>query len=229
MHTASVAGTPILHPLFFKYPSDASTYPIDLQFFFGDSLLISPVTEENSTSVTIYLPSDTFYNFTTFEPIIGNASNITLADVAFDQIPVFIKGGAVLPLREKGAMLTSEVREIDFEFIVAPSTTSSMGNGTAVGSLYVDDGVSITPDATTTVNMTYGGNKLSVVGDFGYDVGVNVARVLVLGVEEKPSAVSVAVNGGSLNATVWSWDEDRMVLNVTLGFALDTGFEVEFD
>lgn len=129
MHTASVVGTPILHPLFFKYPSDPSTYPIDLQFFFGDSLLVSPVTEENSTSVTIYLPSDTFYNFTTFEPIIGNASNITLTDVGFDQIPLLIKGGAILPLREKGAMLTSEVRGIDFEFVVAPSTTSSVGNG----------------------------------------------------------------------------------------------------
>lgn len=229
MHTASVVGTPILHPLFFKYPSDSSTYPIDLQFFFGDSLLVSPVTEENSTSVTIYLPSDTFYNFTTFEPIIGNASNITLTDIGFHQIPVLIKGGAILPLRESSAMLTSEVRAIDFEFVVAPSTTSSAGNGTAVGSLYVDDGVSISPNATTTVNITYGNNKLSVVGDFGYDVGVNVARVLVLGVEAKPGNVSVAFSGGSSNTTEWSWDEDRMVLNVTLGFAFDTGFEVEFD
>ncbi|EIM82359.1 alpha-glucosidase [Stereum hirsutum FP-91666 SS1] len=229
MHTASVVGTPILHPLFFKYPSDSSTYPIDLQFFFGDSLLVSPVTEENSTSVTIYLPSDTFYNFTTFEPIVGNASNITLTDIGFDQIPVFIKGGAILPLREMSAMLTSEVRAIDFEFVVAPSTTTSAGNRTAVGSLYVDDGESISPNATTTVNMTYGNNKLSVVGDFGYDVGVKVARVLVLGVEAKPGTVSVALSGGSSNTTEWSWDKDKMVLNVTLGFALDTGFEVEFD
>lgn len=198
MHTASVTGTPILHPLFFKYPTDPYTFPIDLQIFYGDSLLISPVTEENSTSVTVYLPSDTFYNFTTFTPVIGNASNVTLADIGFDQIPVFIKGGAVLPLREKGAMLTNEVRGIDFEFVVAPSATSTVANetATAVGSLYVDDGVSITPNAATVVNMTYAGNKLTVEGEFGYDIGVNIARVLVLGVEEKPGNVSVAVNGG---------------------------------
>lgn len=223
MHTASVTGTPILHPLWFKYPNDTATYPIDLQFFYGDSLLISPVTDENVTSVTLYLPSDTFYNFTTYEPITGNGTNITLTDVGYDQIPVFIKGGAVLPLREKSAMITNEVREMDFEFVVAPST-----DGSAVGSLYVDDGVSITPNATTLVNMTYSDNKLVVEGQFGYDVGVNVARVLLLGVSEQPGNVTVTV-GGASNTTVATWNADSMVLNVTLGFALNTGFEVDFN
>jgi hypothetical protein len=28
-------GTPALNPLFFNYPNDPNTYPIDLQFFYG--------------------------------------------------------------------------------------------------------------------------------------------------------------------------------------------------
>ena len=63
LHQAHVDGTPILQPLWYQYPKDANTFPIDLQFFFGDSILVSPVTQQDSTSVNIYLPKDIFYEY----------------------------------------------------------------------------------------------------------------------------------------------------------------------
>jgi alpha-glucosidase (family GH31 glycosyl hydrolase) len=76
-HKASVDGSPVVNPLWFKYPTDMATFGIDLQFIFGDSILVSPVTEESTTTVTIYLPKDKFYDFATFAPVEGTGQNIT--------------------------------------------------------------------------------------------------------------------------------------------------------
>jgi alpha-glucosidase len=77
-HQANADGTPVVNPLFFKYPNDENTFAIDLQFFFGDSVLVSPVTEENSTSVDIYLPDDVFYDFKTLAPVNGEGKKVAL-------------------------------------------------------------------------------------------------------------------------------------------------------
>jgi alpha-glucosidase len=91
-HRQSVTGLPLLNPLFFHYPEDANTFGIEYQFFYGDDILVSPVLEENSTSVSIYLPNGTFYDWWTLERIQGNGSYIDLTDVGFDTIPLHIRG-----------------------------------------------------------------------------------------------------------------------------------------
>ena len=48
-------GSPILHLVWFKYPQDKNMFALEYQFFFGDSILVSPVTEENVTSVVLSL------------------------------------------------------------------------------------------------------------------------------------------------------------------------------
>ncbi|KAF8496801.1 alpha-glucosidase [Russula emetica] len=219
-HKASVDGSPVVNPLWFKYPTDTATFGIDLQFLFGDSILVSPVTEENITTVTIYLPKDRFYDFATFAPVEGTGQNITLTDVNFTMIPLHIRGGAVLPLRTAGAMTTTELRTKDFEFVVAPDA-----KGTAAGSLYVDDGVSIVQEKSTSVEMEFGEGKLCVNGSFAYDVGVKVASVAFLGVENRPMAV--AVYPGEDNMP-FSYDGASKMLRVQIDMPLTDGFEVTF-
>jgi alpha-glucosidase len=77
-HQANTDGSPVINPIFFKYPTDEATFAIDHQFFFGDAILVSPVTEDDSTSVTIYLPNDTFYDFKTFAPVTGEGKYVTI-------------------------------------------------------------------------------------------------------------------------------------------------------
>lgn len=213
-------GSPVINPLWFKYPTDTSTFGIDLQFFFGDSILVSPVTEENATTVTIYLPKDRFYDFATLAPVEGAGEDITLTDVDFTTIPLYIRGGAVLPLRAMGAMTTTELRAKDFQFVVAPDV-----NGKAAGALYVDDGVSIVPEKTTSVEMTFAEGKLCVRGSFDFEVGVKVASVVFLGVESAPTAV--AVYPGKDNVP-FSYDHASKVLRVQIDVLLMRGFEVAF-
>lgn len=175
-HQASIDGTPVLQPLWYQYPADPSTYPIDLQFFYGDAILVSPVTEENSTSVTIYLPDDIFYDFKTYAPIAGNASEVTLNDVNFTSIPVYIRGGTIVPLRIESAITTAELREKDFELVVAIGK-----NGTASGNLYLDDGASLAQESTTFISFTYSSGLLVANGTFDYATDLRITQVRFLG------------------------------------------------
>ncbi|KXN82694.1 putative alpha/beta-glucosidase agdC [Leucoagaricus sp. SymC.cos] len=220
-HQAHLDGTPVLHPLWFKYPKDTNTFPIDLQFFFGDSVLVSPVTQENSTSVDVYLPKDIFYDFATLAPVEGSGSTVTLNNINFTTIPLHIKGGAVLPLRVESANTTTALRKKDFEFVVAPGR-----DGIASGQLYMDDGESITQRSTTLVKMDFKGAKLDVRGSFGFATGVNVARVRFLNVQSKPK--TIGVNGKSVGASDVAYDSSNKVLDVSVDLAFRNNFSVEY-
>jgi alpha-glucosidase len=221
-HAASLDGTPVLQPLWFAYPQDKNTFGVDLQFLYGPSVLVSPVTEENATSVAAYLPKDIFYDWTTLAPVQGKGKAVTI-NANYTEIPVHIKGGAVLPVREKGAMTTTELRKIDFELIVAPGM-----DGKAAGSLYVDDGESIVQKKTSMVKFQYAKGVLKVDGKFDYPIGVDVARVKVLGVEKMPKNVKVKYSGkdGKEQTAKTTWDKKNQVLIVPVGEKFDRGFTV---
>ncbi|KAF2966620.1 hypothetical protein GQX73_g6984 [Xylaria multiplex] len=180
MYRAASTGAPIVNPLFFIYPDDVGTFGVDLQWFYGDALLVSPVTDDDGTSVTFYLPDDVFYDFWTLQPVRGEGAKVTLDDVAFTDIPVHIRGGTVLPLRSQSGNTTDLVRQNDFTLIVAPGT-----DGRASGSLYLDDGDSLdVGDRYSDISFTYDGETLRVEGIFGYETDVVVESVKILGGEE---------------------------------------------
>jgi alpha-glucosidase len=175
-HRQTTTGLPALNPLFYHYPEDTSTFGIDHQFFFGDDILVSPVLEENSTSVSIYLPNATFYDFWTLQRIQGTGSYINLTDVGFDSIPLHIRGGAILPLRAESANTTTELRKQDFVLWIAPNSTNQ-----AQGTLYLDDGDSINQTSTSNIVFTYDNGAFSMSGDFGYQTNLCIKNITLLG------------------------------------------------
>ena len=208
--------------MWFKYPKDKNTFALEYQFFFGDSILVSPVTEENATSVSIYLPQDVFYEFDTFAAVKGAGSSITLNDVPFTRIPLHIKGGSILPLRAQSAMTTTALRKKDFEFIVAPDI-----HGEASGTLYIDDGESIKPASSTNVNMRFKNRKLEIRGTFGYKpTGVKISLVRFLGVGSKPDGV--VVNGKHVDGSGYSYNSMRKVLDVVVGVPFGKDLSVQY-
>jgi len=174
MWRQSFDGTPSIYALWFEYPQDAETYGMDLQFFFGPSVMVAPVTQENSTSVDIYLPDDVWYDYTSHLRV--SPGKHTLKDIAFDEIPLYIKGGSILPLRQaQGAMTTGEVRGRDFELLIVPGK-----DGRAKGELYVDDGETLVQEKATHMTFEYAKGSLRVTGNFDYPVGVKLAGIEVL-------------------------------------------------
>ncbi|KAK0886824.1 hypothetical protein LTR02_017794, partial [Friedmanniomyces endolithicus] len=65
----------------------------------------------------------------------------------------------------------------DFSIVIAPSF-----NGTASGSLYLDDGASIEQAATSCIDSSYDASRhFSMTGSFGYEAGVSTTSITVLG------------------------------------------------
>ena len=217
-HKAHLDGTPVLHPLWHIFPKDQATYGIDLQFFFGDSILVSPVTKENATSVTAYLPKETFYDFQTYDKIEGQGQNVTFDNIDFTQIPVHIRGGSVLPLRASGAMTTAALRKTNFEILVAIGADDK-----ATGSLYVDDGVSLDPSSCTQVSFEYANATLTAKGSFDYPLGVNISTVRFLGVQKTPK--QVLLNGKEVK--IASTQKGVVVINPDLPFNCDFTVELQ--
>jgi alpha-glucosidase len=179
MYRQNETGAPTINPLFFEYPEDTNTFDIQDQFFFGDSILVSPVLEPNQTSVTAYMPGDLFYDFETHQVVRGQGVKITFNDVSFTQITSHIRGGSIIPMRVKSANTTTEVRKQNFVVIVAPGL-----DGTASGSLYLDDGDSLIQPAVSDIQFTYSAKGIfSMEGSFDYDSGVVIESVTVLGFE----------------------------------------------
>ncbi|KAK2609148.1 hypothetical protein QQS21_002375 [Conoideocrella luteorostrata] len=182
MMRQSQDGTPAMNPMFYIYSNDKNTFGLDLQFFWGPSLLVAPVTEQGSTSVDIYLPDDIFYDFYTHEQIRGEGKNITKRDQGLADIPLFFRGGVIVPLRIKSAMTTTDLREQDFELVIPVGK-----DGTAKGALYLDDGDSLKPDATSNIEFEYKKGQLAVNGSFGYKTKAKIAKVTLLGVSSSQS------------------------------------------
>lgn len=209
MYKQNQTGLPTLNPLFFNYPNDANTYPIDLQFFYGEGILVSPVTEENSTSVSYYLPDDIFYEWDTGKPVRGEGSFVS-ADVGFEDISLHYKGGIVYPQRATSANTTTALRTKGFNIVIARGL-----DGQACGSLYLDDGISNVQDAVSEIDFEYKDGVLSMSGSFEYDAGVSIEMITVLGVEAKPECLEAA-----------EWDEANKKLVVHVDVPLTCKAEV---
>lgn len=62
---ADRAASPSRH----RFPGDVTTWELDRQFLWGQSLLVTPVLEPGVDSVTGYVPQGTWYDFYTVRSI----------------------------------------------------------------------------------------------------------------------------------------------------------------
>ncbi|KAL4903173.1 Alpha/beta-glucosidase agdC [Aspergillus multicolor] len=176
----TVTGEPFLMPMFFVYPKDARAASINTQFFYGDAILVSPVTEENKTEVEAYFPDDLFYDWYTGLPLRGKGEVVTIKDVGHADIPLHVRGGSIVPVRtgSEGWNTTAQLRKSGFQLVVAPGL-----DGKAEGSLYLDDGESLEQTATVDAKFTYENGQVSVGGTFTREADVRIEGVKVLGEE----------------------------------------------
>ncbi|KAL2115570.1 hypothetical protein VTJ04DRAFT_9825 [Mycothermus thermophilus] len=180
LHRQSVDGTPLINPMFYLYPNDPKTFGLELQYFYGPGLLVAPVTEEGATSVDVYLPNGIFYDWYTHKRIQGRGATIQISNQTLTDIPLFLRGGVIIPVRTKSGMTTTEVREQNFELLVPLDS-----EGSATGELYLDDGISLQQKVTTLVTFKYKHGVLSARGEFGFKTNVKITKVTVIGAGRK--------------------------------------------
>jgi alpha-D-xyloside xylohydrolase len=98
---AHLSGVPLLRPMMLEFPSDERFAAIDDQLMIGDCLLLAPVLNAGARKREVALPAGVWHDFWSTRSWTGNAA-IT-ADAPLDRVPLFVRGGAILPMVPSGA------------------------------------------------------------------------------------------------------------------------------
>ncbi|WP_203363949.1 glycoside hydrolase family 31 protein [Bacillus sp. REN10] len=97
-HEANVTGLPVMRPLVMEYPEDEHTFNLADQFLIGENVLVAPITKPATYHRVVYLPEGEWIDYWTDQLIKGGKH--ILAEAPWDQLPLFIKAGTILPQAE---------------------------------------------------------------------------------------------------------------------------------
>ena len=185
-YESSLTGTPVMTPLFYRFPDDEATFAIENSFFVGD-LLVTPVTEEGAEQQTVYLPDDSkYFDYKTFEVLQGRGEHVV--DAPLEKIPVYIKDGSITPRKDRYRRSSKLMKYDPYTLVVALDT-----NGEAQGKLYIDDGETYDYEHGDFVylDLTFRDGVLSSqVLNGSMDVSNTLERVIILGSESVESATA---------------------------------------
>ncbi|KII95544.1 glycoside hydrolase family 31 protein [Plicaturopsis crispa FD-325 SS-3] len=135
---ASVNGFPIMRPQYTVFPKDEGGFSIDDQYYIGGSgLLVKPVTEKDVREASVYLAEDqVYYDYFTQHAYRGAAKGkYVTVPAELHQVPVLVRGGSIVPTRERPRRSSPLMKYDPFTLRVALDK-----KGSATGELYMDDG-----------------------------------------------------------------------------------------
>ncbi|KAL3420941.1 glycosyl hydrolase family 31 [Phlyctema vagabunda] len=207
-YLAHQTGSTVMRALAWEFPNEPSLASADLQFLLGGSIMVTPVLAQGATSVGGVFPGigagEVWYDWYNQSAVVASpGENITI-EAPLGHIPVYIRGGSVIPTQEPG-MTTKECRRNPWGLIAALN-----GEGTANGGLYVDDGESLEPNATLWVDFSLTNQALYASGRGLYVDQNSLANITILGVGQAVN--NVTLNGNLLGG--WSWNEESKVLDI---------------
>jgi alpha-glucosidase len=181
-------GLPIMEAMVSAFQSDENVYDEGTTFMLGDSLLVANVVEKGQTTKEIYLPKDEiFYDFYSRKSYVGGQT-ITYA-VDMESIPLFIRGGSILPIAENPIKNLSVDQVEDLKLIIAPDKEAAFD-------LYEDDGTTLAYQSgnylRTAIEMTPGDKTvLHFSKDGKYTTAVKNIHLDVIHRESAPFQVIV--------------------------------------
>ncbi len=247
MYQWTQTGMPIARALFLNDPDDPAVYGhLDDQFFVGRDLLVAPILSPApagaAASRDVYLPagSDWFAFDDGEDAVLGApvAGGQLLAGVsaALDQVPVFVRAGAIIPLRSQGEQYVGELAENPLVICLYPGPDAEY-------LLYQDDGISIRAEregACRTTRISHaaaaGGRRLRLqrLHD-GFTPAERFFLVRFLGIAApvtvaagetllQPATSAAALDDAGADA--YLWDEQRRVVTVKIFDRLDVTVDV---
>ncbi|MEW1841979.1 TIM-barrel domain-containing protein [Nonomuraea angiospora] len=135
IYTAAVeaarTGAPMMRALCVDHPDDPVAWQADLQYLLGRDLLVAPMTAPEGTR-QVYLPRGTWVDYWTGEVLEG--SRYVTVGKPLDQIPLFVRYGALIPVA------TDPGDTVD---VPAEITLVAFGGGDATAEIHDADGVTV--------------------------------------------------------------------------------------
>ncbi|MBQ8467555.1 MAG: DUF5110 domain-containing protein [Prevotella sp.] len=206
-------GISICRPLYYEWPEENEAYRQEGEYMFGDNILVSPIVTAAESNGKAYhktwLPEGQWFDVCRNKLVSGNQ---TISDwYTQEEIPYFLRAGAVIPCNPKVQNLKS--RPAEMMLLVAPG-----GDGTI--DLYEDEGdtQNYQNGAYTTTTITHQRTLTDAIltieprkGQFEGMLTERSYQVKFLG-EYLPESVSVE----GAESSEWSYDEAQQVVIVTI-------------
>lgn len=204
LYNASNRGDTFLRALSWEFPNDESLIGLDTQFLVGNAIMVAPVLSPDTDKINVVFPEESnWYDWYTQEEVKNTGEPF---DAPLGHIPLFIRGGTILPLQEPG-YTTRECRQGDWTLLIALDDNSE-----ASGELYLDDGESILQEKSSQTVFSLYRNILrsTKIGNF---VEPNkLAQIQILGVgSTSPSTVEF-----NSKEVQFDHDSERGILTVQL-------------
>ncbi|ADI14857.1 glycoside hydrolase family 31 protein [Truepera radiovictrix] len=102
-------GAPLFRPLVYDFPDDETARHIGDQAMVGPQLLVAPVTRPGVRQRALYLPEGAWYDFWTGARVRAGHS---VVEAPLERLPVFVRGGSVLPLGNVRASTSAPLTEL---------------------------------------------------------------------------------------------------------------------
>lgn len=94
-YEASETGIPVLRPMLLEFDRDFICRMLDMQYMFGDALLVAPIFSENGT-VEYYLPEGSWTNILTGEKLSGEKMHAGKFD--YFALPLLAREDCIIPM-----------------------------------------------------------------------------------------------------------------------------------
>ncbi|MDD4035727.1 MAG: glycoside hydrolase family 31 protein [Bacilli bacterium] len=130
-------GTPLVQPIYYKYPETYDDPVYKNQYYFGSGLLVAPIITKKDIVMDrvihrFFLPEGIWYDFKTGKRFPGGTNHISF--YKDEDYPVFAKGGAIIPLANPTFINDTRAPQ-ELEINVFPGRSNTYR-------LYEDDGIS---------------------------------------------------------------------------------------
>ena len=130
---ANTTGLPIMRPLWYEFPQAVDQFANDKAFMLGSALLSVPVLKKDQETISLpTIPSEIWYEMEKTGKRVDTLHNVP---VTMDSMPLYLKGGSILTMKERPRRSTAAQRSDPFTLYVALDR-----NTRAFGDVYVDDG-----------------------------------------------------------------------------------------
>ncbi|KFV86324.1 Neutral alpha-glucosidase C, partial [Struthio camelus australis] len=227
-YRAHMAAEPVMRPLWVEFPGKIDTFDVENEYMLGNALLVHPVTEREARTVSVLLPGseEIWYDFRKLKRM--EAAGALKIPVTLENIPVFQRGGTVIPLKTTAGKSTEWMTDISYALHVALDT-----EGYAKGELYLDDGHSfqyLHEKQFLHWKFTFHKKVLSssCTDENGqYHTTCIVERVIILGLGEQPISVTTCLKDGKEKEVVFTYDTKTSALTLEkLALSIGADWEI---
>ena len=112
-----------MRPLFYYSFGDSSAYRAEDEYFWGENMLVAPVTSAGVTARMLYLPKGKWYNLAT--NVITEGNQWVNTNVDLKNIPVFVKEGSFIATNTTPVRNTTAYNTGNLTITYFPSKDSS--------------------------------------------------------------------------------------------------------